>query len=376
MDELMADTPRQADIRRKAAEFVGRHCSSESALVWQDCGGFPEALYATLAAEGWTRLAVPPEYGGDSGDLEELAVAMMEFARLCRPASAALGVTATFGARPILAAGSPEQKAYYLPEIATGRIRCALALTEPGAGSDAGALATRAEQSADGTWCLTGSKVFITAAAAAHILLVAARAQNGISVFLVPQGAPGMAMKPLRKVGGTLGAYAITLDAVPAAEVLGGPKGLGTGWARVLSTLNGERVILAAVSVGAVQAIIEQAVATLSRRAQEDDPPTQAEQHLLADIGTDLLAAELMTRQAAAAVQVRHSSAGRAAAMAKLFATELERKAALAGLQIGGWAALREGSAPNISFRESLLGTIGGGASQIQRNLIARSLGL
>ncbi|HXL45383.1 MAG TPA: acyl-CoA dehydrogenase family protein, partial [Candidatus Binatia bacterium] len=276
--------------------------------------------------------------------------------------------------------GSSEQKRKYLPPLASGQVLGAWGLTEPGAGSDAAALATRAELT-DGEWVLNGSKAFITNASVAATAVVMARTgperkSKGISTFILEKGMPGFSSgKPYRKLGlhASNTAELIFEGArVPEANLLGER---GTGFEQAMQVLEGGRIAMAAMGVGIAQAAVDQAVKYMKQRTAFGK--TLAEfnglQGMIADLATEVEVARLLTLRAAY-LKDTGRPAMHAAAMAKLFASEAAMKAATKAVQIHGGAGYITEFPVERIFRDAKLTEIGEGTSEIQRMVIAREI--
>jgi len=323
---------------------------------------------------------VPEEFAGAGLDYVSYALIVEE---LCR-GDASVGITMwahnSLCANHIAAFGSPEQKRKYLPSLAAGQTLGAWGLTEPGSGSDAGALATRAELR-NGEWVLNGSKAFITNASVAATAVVMARTRpertsKGISAFILEKGMPGFSSgKPYRKLGlhASNTAELIFEDArVPQANLLGERD---TGFVQAMKVLEGGRIAMAAMGVGIAQAAVDQAVRYMRQRTAFGK--TLAEfnglQGMIADLATEVEVARLLTLRAAY-LKDQGRPATHAAAMAKLFASETAMKAATKAVQIHGGAGYITEFPVERIFRDAKLTEIGEGTSEIQRMVIAREI--
>jgi alkylation response protein AidB-like acyl-CoA dehydrogenase len=280
----------------------------------------------------------------------------------------------------ILTFASSEQKARYLPPLASGVALGAWGLTEPGSGSDAAALRTRADFR-DGAWLLNGSKAFITNASVGGTAVVMARTDpdkksKGISAFILEKGMPGFsAGTPYRKLGlhASDTAELIFEDArVPAANLIGAR---GEGFVQAMKVLEGGRIAMAAMAVGIAQAAVDQAVTYMKQRTAFGR--TLAEfnglQGMIADLATEVEVARLLTLQAAY-LKDTGRPAMHAAAMAKLFASETAMKAATKAVQIHGGAGYITEFPVERIFRDAKITEIGEGTSEIQRMVIAREI--
>jgi isovaleryl-CoA dehydrogenase len=277
--------------------------------------------------------------------------------------------------------GSEEQKRKILGGISRGSVE-AIAMTEPESGSDVGSLTTEAARS-DGGFVINGQKVFISNAHISNHILVVCRTSKsedkheGLSMIFVPADAEGMDMKPIDTMGGreTNTVYFNDCE-VPESQVLGE---LDRGWTQLMAGLNTERLILAATMLGMGQRAFDDALAYAKERKQFGRPigSFQALQHRFADLATELEAARLMTWWVATLTdEDPDRMLPREASMVKLFVTETARKVALEGLQMmGGYGYSSEYDMERL-VRSTLVSTIYGGTSEIQRGIIAKTLGL
>jgi alkylation response protein AidB-like acyl-CoA dehydrogenase len=280
----------------------------------------------------------------------------------------------------LLTFGSTEQKARYLPRLARGELLGAWGLTEPGSGSDAAALRTRAEWR-EGRWVLNGSKAFITNASVGGVTVIMARSEpeegaRGISAFVLEKGVPGFsAGRPYRKLGlhASDTAELVLEDVRLPAEALIGAR--GRGFAQALQILEGGRIAMAAMGVGIAQAALDHAVRYMKQRTAFGR--TLAEfnglQGMVADMATDIEVARLLTLRAAW-LKDQGRPAMHAAAMAKLFASETAMRAATRAVQIHGGAGYITEFPVERIFRDAKLTEIGEGTSEIQRMVIAREV--
>jgi alkylation response protein AidB-like acyl-CoA dehydrogenase len=372
-------TPDQARIRAVAREFARAELGQKIA-PWDERHEFPRGIVARLGDLGFLGALVPPEYGGAGLDHVSYALIVEE---LCR-GDASVGMTMwahnSLCTSHILLFGSREQKETYLPRLASGRALGAWGLTEPGSGSDAAAMRTRAVRD-EGEWVLTGTKAFITNASVGQVAVVMAitdppKRQRGISAFILEQGTPGFsAGQRYRKLGLRASDTAeLVLDGarVPAANLLGE---LNLGFVNAMQVLEGGRIAMAAMAVGIAQAALDAAVSYMKQRTAFGQ--TLAEfnglQGMVAELATEIEAARLLTHRAAwlkdAGQPVRHT-----AAMAKVFASEVAMKAASKAVQIHGGAGYVTDFPVERIFRDAKLTEIGEGTSEVQRLVIAREI--
>ena len=340
-------------------------------------GAVNHRLLAAMAGHGlFARLFRQDDAGRYSVPAVELCVLREALARHCTEAETAFAVQG-LGSYPILRAGQPELVARWLPRITAGEVAAGFALTEPGAGSDAAALELRAEPDGDG-FRLTGEKVYISNAPDAAVYSVFAstdpeRGAKGITAFAVPADRPGLTGERLHLVSPhPIGR--LRFDGVPVAadEVLGP---LGGGWAVAMDTLTLFRPSVGAFAVGMAQAALDAAVAHARSRHAFGRPlrDFQAVSHQLAEVATRVRAARLLVLDAATE-QDAGRGAGHLAAMAKLFATETAQVAVDVAIQVHGARALERGHLLEHLYREVRAPRIYEGASEVQREIIARHL--
>ena len=372
-------TPEQAAIRDVAREFAEAELGDKIA-PYDQRQEFAHEIVAKLGPLGFMGVLVPEEYGGAGLAYVSYALIVEELNR----GDASVGITMwahnSLCTNHIALFGSTEQKQRWLPRLVTGEVLGAWGLTEPGSGSDAAALQTRAE-AREGGWVLNGSKAFITNASVSGLAVVMARTDpekkaRGISALVVEQGTPGFtAGRPYRKLGlhASDTAELIFEDVhLPATHLLGER---GQGFVQAMQVLEGGRIAMAAMAVGIAQAAVDQAVKYMKQRTAFGK--TLAEfnglQGMLADIATDVEVARLLTLRAAWL-----KDAGRpalhAAAMAKVFASEAAMKAATKAVQVHGGAGYVTEFPVERIFRDAKLTEIGEGTSEIQRMVIAREI--
>ncbi len=338
-----------------------------------------ETIYKEMAELGWLGLTIPEEYGGSGGTMLDACIFMEETSRALAPIGGYATTLIVAGAT--MRFGTEEQKHEILGGIADGAVE-AIAMTEPEAGSDVGALTTRAERS-DGSFVLNGQKVFCSNAHIAdHILVVcrtsrSANKHDGLTMIWVPREVDGLEVIPIDTMGGreTNHLYFTDVEA-PESAVLGQ---VDQAWTQLMAGLNVERLILAATQLGLAQRVFDDVIVYVKEREQFGRPigSFQALQHRIADMATEIEAARLMTRWVAGLVdEDPDRMLPREASMVKLFVTEAARRAALDGMQImGGYGYASEYDMERL-VRSTLVSTIYGGTSEIQRNIIAKTFGL
>jgi alkylation response protein AidB-like acyl-CoA dehydrogenase len=377
MDFELSDDQRR--VRAAAREFAEAELGARIA-PFDERHEFPWAIVRKLGPLGFLGVLVPEEYGGAGLDYVSYALIVEELNR----GDASVGITMwahnSLCTNHIALFASPAQKAKYLPRLATGEVLGAWGLTEPGSGSDAAALRTRAARS-DGGWVLNGSKAFITNGSVAEIAVVMARTDaeqrtRGISAFIVGKGTPGFrAAPPYRKLGlhASDTAELVLEDArVDADDLLGEP---GMGFAQAMQVLEGGRIAMAAMAVGIGQAALDAACKYMKERTAFGQRLADFNglQGMIAEVATEIEVARLLTLRAAA-LKDAGRPAMHAAAMAKLFASEAAMKAATKAVQIHGGAGYITEFPVERIFRDAKLTEIGEGTSEIQRLVIAREI--
>uniref|UniRef100_A0AAU3I497 Acyl-CoA dehydrogenase family protein n=1 Tax=Streptomyces sp. NBC_01393 TaxID=2903851 RepID=A0AAU3I497_9ACTN len=312
-----------------------------------------------------------------SGALD-LCLMRESLAQVCTEAETALALQG-LGAHPVHAYGTAAQRAHWLPRVTDGSAVAAFALSEPGAGSDAAALALRADGDGTGGWRLTGEKCWISNAPEADLYTVFARTTpdagaRGVTAFLVPADRPGLTGTPLDMLSPhPIGALAFDAVSVTADDVLGEP---GHGFRVAMSTLNLFRPSVGAFAVGMAQAALDAALAHTARREAFGGPlkDLQTVAHQVAEMALRTEAARLMVYAAAAAYDEGAADVPRRAAMAKLLATETAQYVVDAAVQLHGARALRRGHLLEHLYREVRAPRIYEGASEVQRTIIAKEL--
>ncbi len=343
-------------------------------------GRFPYELVAELAELGLMGLPIPEEYGGAGGDILSYAIAIEELTRIDSSVAITMAAHTSLGTMPILLYGTEEQKRRWLPDLASGRRLAAFGLTEPDAGSDAGATRTTAELR-DGSWVINGSKLFITNAGTDITWGVTITARTGddeISNIVVENGTSGYAISAaMKKLGWRASdTRELSFDAcsVPEGNLLGER---GAGFRQFLEILDGGRISVAAMGVGLAQGAYDLAYAYAKEREQFGKPIAsfQAIRFKLADMATEIEAGRSMVYKAAW-LKDQDRPFAREAAMAKLYTGELSSRVAGAALQIHGGFGYMEESAISRLYRDQKILEIGEGTNEVQRMVIARLLGL
>jgi len=374
-----APSPEHQAFRKVVREFVEAEITPHAA-DWDRDHHFPVETVRKMGDLGLFGLPFPAEYGGSGSGLLTLSIAIEEVSR----GDASLGITleaaVSLGANPIFHYGTEEQKQRWLPDLVAGRALAGFGLTEPDAGSDAGATRTKAEL-AGGEWVINGEKAFITNSGTpiTSLITVAARTGPGeISTIIVPAGTPGLVVDPpYRKLGWRASdTHGLHFEdcRVPEENLLGER---GRGFRQFLAILDGGRVAIAAMSVGIAQACLEQAVAYAKEREAfgRKIGANQGVAFRCADMAVAVDAARLLTYRAAwlhdAGQPFRQE-----AAIAKLYASEIAVDAGRHATQVYGGYGFVDETPVSRYYRDAKALEIGEGTSEIQRLIIARGLGL
>ena len=367
------------EIFRKVVREFAQNRIAPHAAQWDQDHYFPVEVVKDMGNLGLFGLIFPEEWGGGGGDFASLCVAIEELGRVDQGIGITLSAAVGLGANPIFRFGNQEQKNTWLPDLVAGRALGAFGLTEPDAGSDAGATRTRAERDGD-TFTLNGAKAFITNSGTpiTSVVTVTARTTEGISTFLIPAGTPGFVVEPsYRKLGWhSSDTYGLTLTdcRVPDTCLLGAP---GRGFKNFLSILDDGRIAISALAVGCAQACLDMSVDYAKQRQAFGGPigRFQAIAFSLADLAVSVENARNLTYKAAWLKQAGRPI-GQAAAMAKLYATEAAVTATRIATQVFGGSGFIEETPVARFYRDAKILEIGEGTSEIQRLVIARSLDL
>jgi short-chain 2-methylacyl-CoA dehydrogenase len=341
---------------------------------------FPYELVGELAELGLMGMTIPEEYGGAGADTVSYAIAVEELTRVDSSVAITLAAHHSLGTLPIYYYGSEEQKQQWLPDLTAGKKLAAFGLTEPDAGSDAGATRTHAELR-DGEWVVNGSKIFITNAGTditACVTITARTGEDEVSNIIVPNGTPGYEIsKPMKKLGWRASdtrELSFKDATVPDGNLLG-PR--GKGFQQFLEILDGGRISVAAMGVGLAQGAYDLAYAYAQERQQFGKPISkfQAVQFKLADMATELEAGRNLVYKAAW-LKDQGRDFALAAAQAKLYTGELSNRAVNWALQIHGGYGYMDEYAISRLYRDQKILEIGEGTNEVQRMVIARHLGL
>ncbi|MGW0201753.1 acyl-CoA dehydrogenase family protein [Nonomuraea sp. NPDC003201] len=369
--QLWSDTLHAFMEREVGREYIRKHDESRE---------FPDEAYRKIADRGWLGLLIPEQHGGLDADPVMYAIFCEAIAKYSLDFAAAV-MTSMFTATNIANHGTEEQREAYLPGFLQGRTKFSISITEPGAGSDAASLQTKAVADGD-HWVLNGNKVFCSGAHLPDtIITVLARTGPGkhqdLSLILVPNTAPGVDIRKLNTiVRRSLGTTEIFLTdvRVPRGNIIGEP---GTGWAYIGEHLEYERLSLAASYVGNARTALDDTIRYTKSRTQFGRTLSsfQVLKHRMAENECEVEAARLLVYNAATKM-ARGERALKEVSMAKVFAADTAFKTSFNGMQaLGGYAQLPEYDMERY-FREAKHAMVGGGANEIQRSIIAKEMGL
>jgi acyl-CoA dehydrogenase len=375
-------TPEQDLFRTTVREFCERNVSRELVRECDRERRPPSELYRKLGEQGWLGINIPEEHGGAGGGAVEVAILLEELGRAFLDLSFWAFRAVTWGGLALSRDGTAEVKSDLLPRVASGELAVCFALTEPEAGSDAAAISLTASEDGD-EYVLNGQKVFTSGFKVSDLVVVATRTSSegkkhhGITNFVVDTDSAGLTWNPIETLGHwPLGTAMLFFDdvRVPKSRMLGT---LHDGWRDLGVYLRYERLCLSAARTGAAKAALADSLAYAREREQFGQPIAefQAVAHRLADMQVMVEISEMLTYRYASRLD-RGLATPRDAAILKLYACEAYKSVADMGLQVlGGYGYTMEYDLQR-HFRESRLGVIGAGTSDIQRNIIAKTMGI
>jgi alkylation response protein AidB-like acyl-CoA dehydrogenase len=375
--------PADADaLRETVRQFVDKECNEWRCLAWDEAREYPSDVFRQMAGLGWYGIGVPEEDGGSGGSALDLLVLCEELGRGSTDIVAGFSLTAS-GLRTLIASGTEEQKARLVPALMSGRTRLSIAVTEPEAGSDASALSTSARREGD-HYVVRGQKTFCEAAGVPDTLIQLyvrtgppGSKGRGISMLLLDPATPGVTLRRLPTIGRNItGVYEVFLDdvIVPADNLVGPENG---GWRVLGAELPLERLIIAAGFVGATLQVLDDTLRHVKEREQFGRPigNFQAVAHTLVDLCTRAEAIRLLVYRGGELHDAGRNHV-KEASMAKIAASELYADTTRAAMQLhGGYAYITEHPL-TMHYTDSVIATVAGGASQVQRNIVAKQLGL
>lgn len=374
------------ELKEKINEFVEKEMTREVVRELDRIDEYPYELMNKFKELDVLRTNIAVEYGGLGGDIVDVMIIYKAVCKRLASFSWVIGNVNLYGNEIIAVHGNKEQKLKYLPKLAKGELSFAFAITEPNAGSDAASIATKAVRGKDGYYTINGNKIFITGGGVCDYTVTFTRTAEdkykGITAFLVSQKAEGYSTRKIEKFGfhGS-NTTEVNYDNVRIApeDILGGEEnGLNSGWAQEMKLLNQERLALSACALGLAEAAYEDALAYAIARLQKDGKRgagLQVIQHQLVDMATQLEAIKQLISYAAWK-EIHGMQPVKETSMAKYFAAETAKKIIMQGLDI-----MAEDGSSMISdmqryLRDILILGIGGGTSQIQKNIISKMIGL
>ncbi len=371
--QLLKDSVRKLMDDLATPEYIREH---------DEQGTYPYEVYDAWVEMGLLGLPFPEEYGGSGGDVLDMVIMGEELGRKGYDFMGAYGLT-VFNGLNILRSGSEAQKKEYIPKLINGDIRLSISMTEPDAGSDAGQMRTTAVRDGD-EWVINGQKVFSTAADTKNNVInlycktdLDVPYQEGVTLFVVPNDTPGVEINRLKTLGRRmLGTNEIFFKDVRISDA-NRVSPVNGGWQCMLSGLMFERIVTVAGYAGHSQTVVDDALAYAKERKQFGKPigNFQAIAHMLADMQTKVDASRMLMFRAAAKM-AKGENALREVSQAKLFGSETFVEVANQGMQIlGGYSYMMDFDMQR-HFRDARSTTITAGTSQMQRNLIANTMGL
>ncbi|RSK57528.1 acyl-CoA dehydrogenase [Bacillus canaveralius] len=371
-------TEEQEMIRKMVRDFARNEIAPFVEKMEQ--GEFPRAVVTKMGELGIMGIPIPEQYGGSGMDFTSYIIAIHEISKISATVGVILSVHTSLCTNPILFFGSDEQTKKYVTKLASGEYLGAFCLTEPGSGSDARSLKSKAVKDGE-DYILNGSKVFITNGGEADVYIVFARTNEeagskGITAFIVEKDTPGFIVGKDEQKMGLHGSRTVQLVfedmRIPAANVLGKP---GEGFKIAMANLNAGRIGIAAQALGIAEAALEAAV-SYARERQQFGKPIAAQQGVafkIADMATNIEAAKLLIYRAAE-MRSKGVNCGKEAAMAKLFASQTAVETAIETVQIFGGYGYTKDYPVERYFRDAKVTEIYEGTSEIQRLVISKNV--
>ncbi|PLR85504.1 acyl-CoA dehydrogenase [Bacillus sp. V33-4] len=371
-------TEEQEMIRKMVRDFARNEIAPFVEKMEQ--GEFPRAVLTKMGELGIMGIPIPEQYGGSGMDFTSYIIAIHEISKISATVGVILSVHTSLCTNPILFFGSDEQTKKYVTKLASGEYLGAFCLTEPGSGSDARSLKSKAVKDGE-DYILNGSKVFITNGGEADVYIVFARTNEeagskGITAFIVEKDTPGFIVGKDEQKMGLHGSRTVQLVfedmRIPAGNVLGKP---GEGFKIAMANLNAGRIGIAAQALGIAEAALEAAV-SYARERQQFGKPIAAQQGVafkIADMATNIEAAKLLIYRAAE-MRSKGVNCGKEAAMAKLFASQTAVETAIEAVQIFGGYGYTKDYPVERYFRDAKVTEIYEGTSEIQRLVISKNV--
>jgi len=373
----------QEKLREKVRDFVEREIPREHARELDKKGEYPHELIQKLADIDLARINIAEEYGGLGCNILDLMIVFEEIGKRFPTLCWAFGNILLYGNEIIGVNGSKEQKEKFLPKLAKGQLKFCFALTEPNAGSDAASIKTKAVFE-DGNYIINGNKMFISGAGVSNYAVTFARTAepkyDGITSFVVDTSLDGYSAKPLEKLGhhgsDTCEVNYDNVKVLPE-NILGGVDFLNKGWWQEMKLLNQERLVLSACALGIATAAFEDALLYAKEKMQRGEfkKDMQAIQHQLADMATSVEAIRQLIN-AAAWKETQNMKPVKETSMSKYYSAETTKKIVMQGLNILGADGSLMRHDMQRYLRDIMIYSIGGGTSQIQKNIIYKTLGV
>jgi acyl-CoA dehydrogenase len=381
MDHILTESHRR--LKEKTRSFVKKEISSEVAVAIEATDEFPFELMQKLAEQGFWAINVPEEYGGLGGGVIDEMVFFEEVTKGLPVLAWTAGDILLYGNNIIKTNGNNAQKEANLPKLAKGEMIFCFALTEPDAGSDAASIQTAAEKVND-HYVINGSKIFISGAGVADIAVTNTRTApgryDGITAFLVDTKSAGYSATPIKKLGykgsNTCEVYYNNVNVAPQ-DILGGEECFNQGWRQMMRLLNGERLVLSSCALGISEKILADVIGYVRERVKLGQPAGKFQdiEHKVVEMATELEAARQLAYYAAWK-ETQKIECVRETSMSKYLCAETGKKIAVAAMQIMGDYAYTMACDVQRYFRDVSILSIGGGTTQIQKNIIAKTLGL
>jgi alkylation response protein AidB-like acyl-CoA dehydrogenase len=380
-------TDKQNALREKVRGYVEDNISRDVIREIEEKDEFPHDLVKKFCDLGLAKVNIPEAYGGLGGDIVDLMIIFEEIAKKLPVLCWNLGNILLYGNEIIGVNGNREQKAEYLPKLARGEIMFAFAITEPNAGSDAAGIKTKALKAVpeDGSYVINGGKMFITGAGVSTYAVTFARTAEskygGITSFIVDTSLEGYSAKSIKKLAfhgsNTCEVVYDNVRVLPRFILGGEEQGLNNGWKQEMKLLNQERLVLSSMTLGMAQASFDEALKFAREKIKRTSPSTdvQSIQHDIAEMASELEAMKVLAystawKEAQGLNPVRETS------MTKYFCAETAKHIIMKGMNVLGENAASMDYDMQRNLREILIFSIGGGTSQIQKNIICKTYGL
>lgn len=377
-------TDKQNALRDKVREYVEANISRAVVQEIEEKDEFPHDLVKKFCELGLARVNIPEAYGGLNGDIVDLMIVFEEIAKRSPVLCWNLGNILLYGNEIIGVNGNQEQKDEYLPKLAHGEIMFSFAITEPNAGSDAASIKTRASYE-NGHYVINGGKMFITGAGVTHYTVTFTRTAehkyNGITSFIVDTSLEGYSARPIKKLGfhgsNTCEVVYDNVRVSPQSILGGEAKGLNNGWKQEMKLLNQERLVLSSMTLGMAQSSFDEALNFARGKMQRTDPTidVQSIQHDIAEMASELEAMKVLA-YSAAWKEAQGLNPVRETSMTKYFCAETAKNIIMKGMNVLGENGASMDYEMQRNLREILIFSIGGGTSQIQKNIICKTFGL